>query len=463
MSLSRRRQQGITLIEVLASLAVIAAMTVGVTRLIDAYTQDTQIAVTAQHVSAVGSAAEAYIKDNYAAVQAVATPTTPALVTVPMLIATGYLTNGFSTTNNKRQATCVLVLEPTANMLNALVVTEGGTTIDDISLGGLAGLVGANGGGIYSSAATTLRGTMGAWSTAIGNYANANASALKCDGTAGTPALAAGHPIMALWFADGDVSSGFLHRDSVPGHPELNTMNTPLIMASIQTEATACTTTGAIARDATGLLLSCQAATWQKQAGGAGYWKDPVANVASLPVCNAAAAWQTRVVQTPTVGVGPRAYTCNGASWQPLSIDDSGNLLVAGRLTAVNETITGTATINALNGNLQITATAAVGTACVGEGRIATSTTNSGMIVSCQSAVWKATSWNPATASTRIVTNSCSDEWGGCVTSATCAADEAMTGCSASGASNWYISGKSCVASWHMSGSNVRAYGTCSK
>ena len=264
----RRRQLGLTLIEVLAAMTVAAAMTAGVVRLIDTYTNDTKLAVTAQHISAIGSAAQAYIKDNYSAVQGVATAATPALITVPMLTATGYLNAGFSTTNNQNQATCVLVLEPSANMLNALVVTEGGNTINDIDLGGIAGLVGANGGGVYSTAATTLRGTMGGWSVATGNFAAANASGQTCNGSAGTPTIAAGHPIMALWFADGDVSSGFVHRDAVAGHPELNTMNTPLIMNSTQTVNNACTSAGAIARDASGSIMSCSSGTWKYPGDG---------------------------------------------------------------------------------------------------------------------------------------------------------------------------------------------------
>lgn len=394
----RQNQKGITLVEILASLAIMSAVTAGVVRLIDQYSNDTKSAITAQHISAVGAAAQAYIKDNFSSVIAAATPTTPALITVPMLIATGYLSAGFSTTNNYNQPTCVLVLEPSANMLNALVVTENGasgTAINDVDLGGVAGLVGASGGGIYSDAPTTLRGAMGGWSQAIGNFGNANASGKKCDGTtAGSPTLAAGHPIMALWFPNGDVSSGFLYRDSVAGHPELNTVNTPILLSAsmVQTSGSACTTNGALARDANGALLSCQSLVWKSQ--GSSYWQDPVANVASLPTCNAAAAWQTRIVQAPTVGTGPRAYSCNGTTWQPLAIDDSGNLSVAGRVTAVNETITGTSTINAMNGNLQVTATAAEGGACTGEGRIASSSTTSGLILSCQYGVWKSLSAN---------------------------------------------------------------------
>jgi len=384
ISATANKQRGVTLIEVLASLTVIAALTAGVARLMDQYGDDTKSAITAQHISAVGMAAQAYIKDNYAVIQAAATPTTPALITVPMLVATGYLSPGYSTANNYGQSTCVLVLEPTANMLNGLVVTEGGTTINDLTLGSIAGLVGANGGGVYSDSPTLLRGAMGAWATLIGNYANANASGQKCDGTAGTPSITAGHPIMALWFSNGDVSSGFIHRNAVAGHPELNTMNTPLLMSAttVVTPGTACTDNGAIARNTNGAVMSCQSLIWKSQ--GSAYWEDPVATYSALPVCSATNAWQTRVVEIPTTGSGPRAFTCDGSSWKALALDDAGSLTIPANLT-----VGGTATLNALNGNLQVTATAVEGGACSGEGRIAASTTTSGLLLSCQSSTWK--------------------------------------------------------------------------
>lgn len=326
MTSLRSRQRGITLLEILASLGIMAAVIAGVARLADQYVADTKTALTAQQMVTVGNAAQAYIKDNYTTVMANATATTPALITVPMLTGAGYLQSGFSTKNNFGQDVCVLVIEPTANNLNALVIAEGGTAIDDLSLGTVAVGIGAAGGGVYSSAATTLRGAMGGWSVAVGNYANANNVTQKCDGTAGTPTIAAGHPIMALWFSNGDVTSGFLYRNSVPGRPELNTMNTPIVMNSVQTANSACTTTGAIARDSNGAILSCQAGTWRSQ--GSSYWKDPVANYAALP-----ASGDPVGAVRMTLDNG-RAFMWTGGGWSALAVDQNGNLTVPGTLTA---------------------------------------------------------------------------------------------------------------------------------
>ncbi len=384
---TRNQQYGLTLLEVIVSLAVLSAAFVGVSALIDDWSNDMHTSVVAQQTSTFGEAVQAYVKDNYAAVSAVATATTPALIRVSTLTGTGYLESGFSVSNSYGQNICALVLQPSAGKLNALVVTEGGTAINDLDLGSIAAKILAAGGGIYSTAATTVRGTMGGWSMPIGNFANPNQAGLHCDGTAGTVSIAPGHSAMALWFNDGDSTSAFLYRNDI-GQPQLNTMNTPIIMAATETVGAACSTTGAIARDVSGAVVSCQGGSWKTQ--GSIFWQDPVANFAALPACAAAIAWQTRVVETPTTGTGPRAYTCNGTTWQPLAVDDTGNI-----------TIAGTATIDKLAGNLQITATATENAACSPNGRIASDAT--GLILSCQSGVWTPTHkqpdytmiWNP--------------------------------------------------------------------
>lgn len=361
----RREQLGMTLLEVLMVLGLLSSIIVGVAKLAEAYSDDTRAALVAQHMSAVGRAAQAYIKDNYAAVAGNATSATPALITVPMLRTAGYLQSGFSITNNYNQSVCVLVLEPTANNLNALVIAEGGTTLDDLTLGGVAAAIGAAGGGVYSTATTTLRGAMGGWSMGTGAFVNANASGQKCDGTGGTPVIAAGHPVQAIWFEGGDVSSGLLHRDAVPGRPELNTMNTPLIMGSVQTSGAACTTTGAIARDSDGGVLSCQGGTWKP--GGSAYWKDPVATFASLPASGDPVG---AVRMTTDTG---RAFMWTGGSWSPLAVDQNGHLTVPGRVTSGEY--------------VQINGVATEGAGCSPNGLVGRNA--AGLILSCQTGIWK--------------------------------------------------------------------------
>lgn len=410
------QQKGVTLIELIVAISIMAGISVGVNALVNQSSEDTKAAVTALHLKTVGDAANEYIKENYAAVTSVATATAPALIRISDLVAGGYLTAGYSVRNPRNQDTCVVVLEPSANNLTGLVVTEGGDVIDDLTLGQIAATIGGSGGAVYSTANTTVRGAMGGYSLPVGNFANANNLTQKCDGTAGTPAISSGHPMMALWFADGNAMSATLYRDAVPGNTALNTMNTPIIMGagSVQANNGACATLGAMGRDAGGKVLMCDGTNWKTQRSA--FWEDPVATFAALPACNAASAWQTRVVQLPTIGTGARPYTCNGAgTWQPLAVDDNGNLTVAGTTTTATLSVTGnstlagnltvngntslgdaatdtvavpgTATINKLAGNLEVTSTATEGTACSPNGRIARDA--NGLILSCQSSRWK--------------------------------------------------------------------------
>ena len=264
---SRRKcEQGVTLLEVILSLGIISAATIGMNMIASRYADDTKLTIAASQTRTFGEAVKAYIKDNYATVQAVATPSAPAMVDVPTLIASGYLTTGFMSTNAFGQSLCALVLEPTANRLQAMVVAEGGTAIDDLSLGSLAAIVGGSGGGTYSSDATVIRGAVGGWAITTATFDNlVNNVNRKCDGTAGNVRVAAGTPAMALWFENGDTSSAFLARDAVPGRPELNAMNTPIVMNSVQVANDACSNLGAIARSSTGAVLSCQSALWKTQ------------------------------------------------------------------------------------------------------------------------------------------------------------------------------------------------------
>ena len=373
---SCRQQAGLTLLEMLISLSILATVVAGIASLVNVASEDAKASVTALHTKTIGDAASVYIRDNHAAVAAVATATTPALIRVSDLVAEGYLSAGFSVRNPRGQATCVLVLEPTPDRLTGLVMTEGGDTIDDLTLGSIAATIGGAGGGIYSTDPTVARGAMGGYAFPVGAFGNPNSLGQRCDGTAGAVAAQAGRPVMALWFADGAQASPTLYREEVPGNPGLNTMNTAILMGAgaIQTEGAVCATDGAIGRSSNGAVLACESGTWRR--GGNAFWQDPVANFAGLPLCNAASLGHTRVVRAPAVGTGARAYTCNGmGTWQPLGVDDSGNI-----------TVPGTANINRLEGNLEINSIATSGTPCLVDGRLARS--SSSQLLTCQSGVW---------------------------------------------------------------------------
>lgn len=367
---SLRSQRGLTLLEVIVSLSIFALSVIGIVQMTDKATGDIKNTVVAEQLRKHGDAARSYIKDNYATVAAAATPTQPFLITTSMLVSGGYLATGTPATNGFGQSTCTLVLEPTLGKLQGLVVTEGGTTLDDLTLGDIAALVGGSGGAVRTAPAGAITGAQGGWSIPVATYSNLpNQLSQKCDGTGGNVQLTAGHPAMALWFENGFAQSSVLYRDAVPGMPELNTVNTPIVFNSVQTTGTACSTNASVAADSTGAVLSCQGGIWKTQ--GSAFWQDTVPNYASLPVCNSALNGSTRVVMASTVGGTPRAHTCNGTAWQALAVDDSGNLNLQGILSA---------------GKVQLSDVVVAGAACSTTGQV--SRDASGLILSCQSGMW---------------------------------------------------------------------------
>ena len=381
----KKYQSGFSMVEMIMALAIMGVVIAGSARMTEQYMGDTKNQIAAKQLQDVIAASKQYIKDNYAAVVATATPVSPATITVATLVSDNYLPSGFSATNAFGQTMETRALEPVANQITAVTVTSGGTAINDIDLGSIAASIGSMGGSVRSTSSTTLTGAMGGWSIPLADYGV-------------TPGE--GHLGGAIWFdVNGGVVSDYLYRNAVPGHPEANRMNTVLDMGGFRVTAlqsiavigSACAApivTGDMAQGPNGEILSCQAGTWKTQGGG--YWKDPVASYAALPSTGNSTG-DTRIV---TGLARPAAFTWTGSAWSALSIDQNGNLSVPGTLsvtgatTLSSATISGTATIANLAGNLQVTATAAEGAACTGEGRIAASTTTSGLILSCQSGVW---------------------------------------------------------------------------
>lgn len=401
-----RLQRGFTAIEMIVVLIVsISALGLG-SAWINNYSDNMLNQSAAEHGKSVADAAARYIKDNNSAVLATATPTVPASITVAMLKTTGYLPSSFTANSPYGQSYSILALEPTAGQLQTLIVTTGGDTIGELNLRRIAQLIGAKGGYISSADTTKAQGAYGGWSMALASYGV-------------TPG--AGHVAMALFFEDGALVSDYLYRSAVTGHPELNQMATNLDLGgfrltnlqAVATIGSACgagVNTGDVAKGPAGEVLSCQGGTWKTQGGGSAFWGDPVGTFATLPACNAAAAWQVRVVQTPTTGTGARAYACNGAgTWQALGVNDAGALTIDGALTAngnvtLGNAATDTVTINGAttanssltigNGTaatstntLVVNRTATEGGACSPNGAVARDAV--GLILSCQSSSWK--------------------------------------------------------------------------
>lgn len=167
-------------------------------------------AVTARQLHAITQAAKSYITAYAGPLEASATATTPATITVPMLINTGFLPAGFGSTNPYQQTWEVQVLQPSPGSLQSLVLSEGGRPIalrDDPRIGAESG---ASGGSI--TGATVAQGSYGSWQVPLNGYTNPGP----------------GHLAALIAFAGGQLQSNYLYRTAVPGQPQLNTMQTDL-------------------------------------------------------------------------------------------------------------------------------------------------------------------------------------------------------------------------------------------
>lgn len=211
------KSQGFTLVEVLIVLVVsVSALTLA-GQYMGYYSDALVNQSAAEQQRKIGEAATAYIKDNYAAVVAVATPTSPAVITTTMLKSTGYLSAAVSDTNAYGQTYSIRALEPVANKLETLIVTVGGETVTDVNIKRAAQLIGAAGGYVSVLDTANAMGSFGGWKVPLANYGI-------------TPG--AGHLATALMFSDAALLSDYLYRNAVAGHPEFNRMNTAIDMTN---------------------------------------------------------------------------------------------------------------------------------------------------------------------------------------------------------------------------------------
>lgn len=209
-------QKGFTALEMIVVLIVsVAALSFGARYMSD-YADNQVNQVAADHMKTVADAAAKYTKDNYAAIMAIATNTTPAVITISMLKNTGYLTSSVTDLNAFGQNYQILVLQPVAGKLETLVVTTGGETIPEMSIRRIAQLSGARGGFISTTNAAVAVGSLGGWQMPLAAYGTSPG---------------AGHLATALFFDDGALVSDYLYRSAVAGHPEFNRMNTAIDMA----------------------------------------------------------------------------------------------------------------------------------------------------------------------------------------------------------------------------------------
>lgn len=183
-----------------------------------------QTAAAASQMLVFDKAALQFVQDEAATLVAQATASVPVSVTPTMLVNGGYLPAGFSATNVFGQTWLLQVLQPTPNNLQALVTSQGGRAITDTrQLVQIAAQAGAQGGfvpyagqnGDPTMVSSRAYGAYGAWQVPLANYTNPGSGRLAS----------------LLAFTGAQANSGYLYRVQVPGHPELNRMQTSIDMA----------------------------------------------------------------------------------------------------------------------------------------------------------------------------------------------------------------------------------------
>jgi len=323
-----RRQRGIAMLEILGALAIGAILVTGLASVMDGSLEDVKGQQASYYQSQVAAAGQKYMAANNAALQA-ALPSATSLVAVgvPQLIDGHFLSANISLKNVYGQTPCVLIRQPDPisrpGQFDALVATSGGAPIPARAIAMVGANAGPGGGYIASTDTGNAKGA--SWSsstTAFRSAACAGGAALT--GGAGD----GGHLASNLFYdGPGQQAADFLYRGAVPGRADLNRMTTPIGMGgnALVTLGAPCSEPGIAIEADTRSLATCGAAgVWRALS----QWKDPVAAFADLPASGSIAG-DVRMVTALA-----RAFTWDGASWVALAVDQDGNMLVPGRMTA---------------------------------------------------------------------------------------------------------------------------------
>ena len=363
------RQHGMTIIETLGALAIASALLLGVSSMIDASLDDAKGQQAALYQAQVTDAARRYIAANYSTLAAATTGGTTATITLAQLKGGSFLSSSFAAANGYGHAPCVLVRQPLAGKLDALVAGYGGRAIPDREVAAAAMLAGQGGGFISAAVPGTARGA--SWERDTTSYQGVSCGGAGAAVLTGAAAADGGHLVSSLYYdGPGQLSDGFVYRNAVPGRPELNQMNVPLQMGAVAVEDASdarCAGTGdsgKIAVDASGRVLSCQAGVWRRQ--GSRYWRDPVAAYADLP----ASGNETGDVRL--VSSLGRAFSWSGSAWEALAVDQDGNLRVPDTLSA---------------NVVQLKQVVLQNSACTDNGAMARD--SAGQTLSCQNGSWR--------------------------------------------------------------------------
>lgn len=337
------RHRGFTLIEILVVLMIAAMLLIGVTAMIDTSLEDTKAQQAALHQDVFSIAAAKYLASHYAELSASPGPTairfdevsTPELFALLPLRTT--LVNGY------QQTPCLIVRtykRGEVNVIDGLVVNEGGQEIPARALPFSAAHAGIGGGYIYKDIVDSVvkaLGASGSWkldNTTVPSLTEITTP--SCTGISATT----GSLLSALFFDGPGKAEDFLYRNAAPaGMEKLNTMNTPLLMDKAAIDlvvGSECGEKRAVAFDQFSNLLICKNSSWQRASGS---WRDPVDTYEDLyaDIDGPALVGDVRVVKASGLpGSIGHAFTFDGTSWTALAVDQLGDMNIPHNLTVGN-------------------------------------------------------------------------------------------------------------------------------
>jgi len=304
----------------------------------------------AYHATQISEARDRYIKDNYATILANAAAG-PVSITTTMLKNAGYLDaaiNDLNINNQTYQTRAIKVTAGGNDLLRVLTVTSGGQEFSETEIRNIAAKTAKIGGGFISSLDTAVaQGYRGSYQVTLADYGLSPG---------------AGHVAIGGFFNSQGVLGDYLYRNAIPGHPELNQMNTALSMGGNAINSVSTLT-------ATGNITT----TNNVQGGDLLATRDMTAGR------NIAAAGDVSGTNITAIG------TISGRDLlASRNLNVSGNIAVNGTITA-GDSISSNGTVS--GAYLRPTTDATEGAYCASNGLIAK--TSSGLILSCQSGVWR--------------------------------------------------------------------------
>ncbi|MCA8050688.1 shufflon system plasmid conjugative transfer pilus tip adhesin PilV [Burkholderia arboris] len=316
-SIEARREQesGVGALEMIAVIGIFISMIALSAPFVTQWSNSRTDQIVADQFKLAMQGANTFIQNNSATIVAAANPT----VVYSWAQMAGSMPAGLSPTNTFGQ-TYQLAIQRTGTApnyaLNPMLQTTGGQPIPENELRAISTSVGGSGGYISTLTPTVATGAKGSWGPLTLTSFGANPGAGRLAG--------------ALFYQTSTQANQYLYRVSVPGHPELNQMQTSVDMQSNNVNNAGIVNTNKLATN--GLNANDMPPTW---GGGIRTWD---------------------VYAGGTVGVGPGggappvAWMAQNGVVQGQTLNSTGDVNAQGTVTAQNNVNAG-ANVNA-NGQI---------------------------------------------------------------------------------------------------------------